>query len=142
MQRIPAFFAGLAALFVFASPAASQTISYTEATQMLIAACGADIEANCKGVKPGGNRIQACLANNAGKVSAQCKNTYAAAFADLTKRAQAQAAVPELCKHDVRRFCSNFRAGSARILRCLIRSDNVRRVSRRCNQAITDAGWR
>ena len=57
-------------------------------------------------------------------------------------RAKAQAAVPEVCKNDAKRHCSNFRAGDGRVLRCLIRSDNVRKVSKNCNQAITDAGWR
>jgi hypothetical protein len=139
MRRVATLIGGLA-LLVFTLPASAQTISYAEATRMLVAACGADIEANCKGVKPGGNRIQACLAESG--VSPQCSQTYAAAFADLAKRAQAQAAVPELCKFDAQRYCSNFRAGSARILGCLTRRDHVRKVSKKCNQAISDAGWR
>jgi hypothetical protein len=142
MQRSLTLIAGLTALFVVASPVSAETISYTEAARALVAACGADINANCKGVKPGGNRIQVCLANNAGKVSPQCKETYAAVFASLAARAKAQAAVPELCKYDAERHCSNFRTGEGRILRCLIRSDHVRKVSRKCNRAITDAGWR
>lgn len=142
MQRPITLIAGLATLFLAGSPGSAQTISYTEATRTLIAACGADINANCKGVKPGGHRIEACLAENAGKVSPQCKQTYAAVFASLAARAKAQAAVPTLCKNDVQRYCSNFRAGDGRILGCLIRSDNVRKVTRKCNRAITDAGWR
>ena len=109
--------------------------------RILTAACGADIEKFCKGVKPGGGRIDACLAKNSG-VSAGCRQTYAAALASLQKRAQAQEAVRQVCRADAARLCSNFREGQARILRCLIRSENVRRVTNRCNQAITDAGWR
>lgn len=143
MRRLSTLIAALTTtLLVVAVPASAETISYTEAARALVAACGADINANCKGVKPGGNRIQACLAEHAGKVSAQCKETYAAVFASLAARAKAQAAVPQLCKYDVKRYCSNFRAGDGRILRCLIRSDHVRKVSKKCNQAITDAGWR
>jgi len=143
MRKLSILIAGLTTtLLVVAAPASAETISYAEATRALIAACGADINANCKGVKPGGNRIQACFAEKAGNVSAQCKETYAAVFASLAARAKAQAAVPQLCKYDAERYCSNFRAGDGRILRCLIRSDHVRKVSKKCNQAITDAGWR
>jgi hypothetical protein len=141
MRRLSILIA-TAAVLALPSKLSAQTISYTEATQALITACGADISANCTGVKPGGGRIQRCLAENSGNISEQCKRTYESVFASLAARAAAQAAVPEICQPDARRHCSNFRAGSGRILRCLIRSDNVRRVSRRCNQAITDAGWR
>jgi Cysteine rich repeat len=143
MQRQSTLIAVLTTtLLIVAAPVSAETISYTEAAGALVAACGADINANCKGVKPGGDRIQACLAENASKVSAQCKETYAKVFASLAERAKAQAALPQLCKYDAERYCSNFRAGDGRILRCLIRSDNVRKVSKKCNQAITNAGWR
>jgi len=134
--------AAVAGLCAMSSLASAKTISYTEGARALVAACGADINAYCKGVKPGGNRIQFCIVENASKVSAQCMQTYEAVFASLAARAKAQAAVPQVCKPDAGRLCSNFRAGNARILRCLIRSDNVRKVTKKCNQAITEAGWR
>ena len=136
-----AVFCSVVFLFPAAHVAQAQTIGYGEAIAQLTAACGADIEKFCKGVKPGGGRIDACLAKNSG-VSAGCRQTYAAALASLQKRAQAQEAVQQVCRADAARLCSNFREGQARILRCLIRSENVRRVTNRCNQAITDAGWR
>ena len=142
MKRFTAMVAGAAALGAVAWPAAAETISYTEATQALIGACGSDISALCKGIKPGGGRLQVCLLNNAAKVSPPCMQTYEAVFASLKARAEAQAAVPKACRRDAERICSNFRAGNARILRCLIRKDNVRKVTKKCNRAITDAGWR
>ena len=44
------------------SPTVAQTIGYGEAIRGLTAACGADIEKQCKGVRPGGGAISACLA--------------------------------------------------------------------------------
>ena len=122
------------------SPAVSQTIGYGEAIRGLTAACGADLEKYCKSVKPGDGAISACLAKN--NISTGCAATYEAAFVRLAKRAAAQDAAPQICEADARRLCSNFREGRARVLRCLIRDDNIRRVSNECNQAITDAGWR
>lgn len=138
---------GISALFVCLSLAvpqlvSAQTIGYAEAVRQLTAACGADIEKHCGGVRPGGGAIKACLAKNANKISGACTQTFENVFALLAKRAEAQAAVPQLCRADAERLCSNFRQGNARIIRCLTRSDNVRKVTNKCNDAITNAGWR
>ncbi len=125
-----------------ASSSQAQTIGYGEAIRGLTAACGADIEKHCKGVKPGGGAISVCLAKNSSAISNKCAATFETAFALLTVRAAAQEAAPQICEADAKRLCSNFREGRARILRCLIRNDNIRKVSNSCNQAITDAGWR
>ncbi len=122
------------------TPAVAQTIGYGEAIRGLTAVCGADIEKHCKGVKPGDGAISACLAKN--NISTGCATTFEAAFVLLAKRAAAQDAAPQICEVDARRLCKNFQEGRARVLNCLIRNDNIRRVSSECNQAITDAGWR
>lgn len=123
------------------SPALAQTVSYGEAMDKLIAACGADVDKYCKTVRLGGNRIQECLSANPG-VSGICKVTMAEVNLSLQKRAAAQAAVPELCKSEAKRLCENFREGRGRILRCLTREENAKNVSKACNTAITNAGWR
>lgn len=122
-----------------ANLARAETIGYGEAIQVLSSACGADLESHCKGVKPGGGAIKTCLVNN--NASPNCLATIDITFELLAKRAQAQAAAPELCKNDARRHCSEFRAGQARVLRCLIRPDIYRGVSKKCKAALTDAGW-
>ncbi len=137
---LAALLAGLCMSLV--GPGQAQTIGYGEAIRQLTAACGADIEKHCKGVKPGGGAISACLAKNSSRISNGCADTFEAALGLLVKRAAAQDAAPKLCAADAERLCSNFREGRARVLRCLIRVDNRRRVSNKCNQAITDAGWR
>jgi hypothetical protein len=134
--------AALASLCTFASPGSAATISYAEAARALVAACGADVNAHCKGVKPGADRIQRCLLENRDEVSIQCIQTYETVFASLVARAAAQAAVPKVCASDVKHLCSNFRAGGGHILGCLTRKDNVRKVHKKCNEAITEAGWR
>jgi hypothetical protein len=133
-----------AALFAVlsASSVSAQRISYGEAMDQLIGACGADVDKYCKDVRLGGARIQICLSENSSKISPQCKATFATVFESLTKRAQAQAAAPVLCKAEADRLCENFREGRGRILRCLIRPEVAKNVAKQCNQAITDAGWR
>lgn len=124
------------------SGAMAQTIGFADAMSRFTASCSADLEQHCRGVPLGGGQIRNCLAQNKLKVSAGCANTYVEVFAMLERRLQAQASAPGVCRGDIRRLCSNFREGQARILRCLIRRDNAKKVSRSCNQAITDAGWR
>ena len=140
MTRVLTIACAMVASILIGAPAIAQTIGYGEAIRGLTAACGADIEKHCKGVKPGGGAISACLAKN--NVSTGCAATFEAAFVLLAKRAAAQEAAPQICEADAERLCANFQEGRARILRCLTRQDNIRKVSDKCNQAITDAGWR
>ncbi len=140
MRRGLTIACAMVASILLGSPAVAQTIGYGEAIRGLTAACGADIEKHCKRVKPGGGAISACLARN--NISSGCAATFKAAFVLLAKRAAAQEAAPQLCAAEMKRLCKNFQRGSGRVLSCLIRNDNIRRVSNKCNQAITDAGWR
>jgi hypothetical protein len=119
-----------------------QTIGFADAMQRFTAACGTDLEKYCRKVPLGGGQIQTCLAQNASKLSQTCAATYIEVYAMVERRLAAQAAAAGICESDAKRLCANFRQGQARVLRCLIREDNARRVSRNCNRAITDAGWR
>ena len=69
-------------------PAAAQTMSFADAAEVLVAACGRDIETYCKNVNLGGGKMKACLNNP--KVQAGCKTTAAQVFASLEQRAQAR----------------------------------------------------
>lgn len=123
------------------SPIQAQTIGYGEAIQVLASACGSDLEQNCEGVKPGAGALRACLINNQSNVSVNCLATVDITADLLAKRAAAQEAAPGLCANDARRHCSEFREGRARVLRCLIRPDIYRGVSKKCKTALIDAGW-
>jgi len=129
-------------LLALTLPASAATVSYTEAIDILMAACGKDVETYCSDVRLGSGRIEACLSKNSSRISQQCQADFPKVIAILDARATAQASVPEVCKADAARLCEDFRLGRARVLRCLIREDNTRRVSNRCNAAIDDAGWR
>lgn len=145
VDQAPKYRRPLAAALIaicMACPARAETIGYGDAMGILIQACGADVEAHCGDVRLGSGRIEACLQQNASALSQQCVTTYNQVIASLQQRAAAQAAAPELCTADVHRLCQDFREGDARMLRCLLRQDNVSRVSNKCGQAITDAGWR
>lgn len=132
----------LVATFVVASAqvATAQTIGYAEAIDRLSAACGKDINTHCKGVSLGNNRIGQCLQKNSSKISGQCKSTYATVYDLLAKRAAAQDAVGKICDADIRQLCKGVKAGRGHILRCMLKAE--KRVSDKCNQAITDAGYR
>ena len=77
---------GLAALALcLAKPAAAETIGYADAMDMLMAACGNDVQAHCKDVRIGSGRIEACLQQSG--VSPQCTATSAQVAVLLEARA-------------------------------------------------------
>ena len=130
----------LTILVALASPTSAQTIGYAEAADRLAAACGADIQKYCKNANLGSGRIDKCLEQNQANVSSQCMATRAQVFQLLAKRAAAQAAVRKICDTDIRRLCADVVQQDGYLLECGLKA--WRAVSAKCNQAITDAGWR
>ena len=61
-------------------------------------------------------------------------------LASIQQRLQAQVNATKVCRDDVARRCDGVVPGEAHLLTCLLKAKNV--VSSKCNQAITDAGWR
>jgi hypothetical protein len=133
--------AGAFAAFL-AQSAAADTISYADGMHMLIGACGKDVEKYCSKVRLGSGRIEACINDNSSKISSECTATLAQVVAGIEARAQAEGAAPQICASDAKRLCHNFREGDGRVLGCLIRRDNVHLVTKKCNAAIDNAGWR
>lgn len=118
--------------------AKAQTISYADAVSKLADDCGADIKKLCSGLNLGGGRIADCLERNAPKVSPTCKSSLAGVVASISQREQAQAAYSQVCKGDMAMRCKGVK-GDGNILACLSKG---RMVTKKCSQAITDAGWR
>ncbi len=118
--------------------ASAQTMSLGEAVAEWAAACGADVEKSCSGMNPGAPGFAACIQQNG---SPTCQAATSAFNANLQARYAAQAEAPKICRTDVQRFCSNFNAGQARILRCLMRPDNFRAASPMCKKTLESAGW-
>jgi hypothetical protein len=130
----------LIALLELTTASRAATISYADAVTQLAADCGADIKKLCKGLNLGNDRIRDCLAQKAAQVSPQCTTTLSLVFTSITQRRLAQTAVATLCRDDAARRCQGVVPGEAHILSCLLQAKKT--VSAKCNQAITDAGWR
>ena len=120
--------------------AQAATISFADAMTVMARDCGADIQKYCKGVNIANNAIGNCLAANTGKVSPVCTATLAAVIASLQQRLAAQAEVVKVCKGDAARRCQGVVQKDAYVLDCLLQAAN--HVTKKCNAAITDAGWR
>ncbi len=131
--------AALMAALTFTGGAQAQTISYADAMTDLAQACGADIRKHCHGVNLGNDAIQQCLAKHQSSVSQQCTSTLASISASIARRLEAQASVFKVCASHANTLCKGVH-GEANILHCLIKTERI--DGQKCNQAITDAGWR
>jgi hypothetical protein len=61
------------------------------------------------------------------------------AFQLITRREHAQASYEQVCQRDMSKSCSGIK-GDGFVLACRVKKEG--RVSKECNQVITDAGWR
>jgi hypothetical protein len=129
-----------AALGAFAAPASAATISFADAMSIMARDCGADVQKHCKGVPLANNGVGQCLVANQAKVSPVCIQTLAAVRASLTARIEAQDNVLKVCRGDANRRCQGVVKSDAHTLDCLLKAAS--HVSKKCNAAITNAGWR
>ena len=127
-------------LALMTGAASAQTLSYANAVDKLAAACGKDLERHCKTVQLGNGRIQGCLKKNDAKLSASCKATYPEVFTELARRIDAQERAVKVCRGDYERLCKGVVRNRGYTLECLLKAE--KRVSKKCNQIITDAGFR
>ena len=126
--------------FVVASPAGAQTVSYADAISILANSCGKDINRYCKDASLANWGIGDCLANNSSKISGQCASDFVSVQQSLDAREAAQDNVFKVCSGDVQRLCKMVQPGRGHRLNCLLKAKPS--VSKRCNAAITNAGWR
>jgi hypothetical protein len=139
-KRSDALFGAALAVLLLPGVACAETISFADAVSTLAKACGADIKKHCKGVNLANNAIQQCLQQNQAAVSPTCTSTVTEVSASIQQRLAAQAAVTEVCRHDAAQLCKGIKQGEAHLLGCLLKASGA--VGDKCNQAITDAGWR
>jgi hypothetical protein len=137
----------LAAPLVSAGPAAAQTpvqtIPFEEATTLLAASCGKDIDTNCRGVNLDPTRLKDCLTRNQDVVSPTCKADFPRAFAAIQQRVAARGAVTKACERDAQKFCADAQGEAARSIACLMSAPSgARGVSIQCSRAISAAGYR
>jgi hypothetical protein len=138
-SRLASITIALCSSFLFASPSGADTISYADAMTLLAKDCGHDIKKHCPGVNLGNGRIQGCLEQHQASVSATCTSTLASVTQSIAIRHEAQMSVFKVCKGESATFCKGV-VGDYNILGCLLKTKHI--DGSKCNQAITDAGWR
>lgn len=95
------------------SPACKEKLAAGEAKiETIKEACRPDAEKFCKGIKPGGGRIAACLKSHESELAPACQKIFA-------KVETAAREVHEACKADAEKLCQGIRPGGGRILACL-----------------------
>ena len=116
----------------------AETVNFGDAVALWSNACKADVTRHCKGIRVGDSRLGQCIQS---KASQRCKEATALFNANMEARFKAQKEAPRLCASSVKRLCSNFKAGSARVLRCMMRPANFRAANVSCKNALSNAGW-
>ncbi|MCF3935784.1 hypothetical protein L1787_20520 [Acuticoccus sp. M5D2P5] len=137
---IKAFALSLLIAIGIGSHANAQTIGYADAIQILARDCGSDIEKYCKSANLANSGITNCLAENRQNLAAQCQTSMVQVRNSIAARMKAQNDIWQICNRDAQRFCPMTQRGRGFVLSCLITAE--RSVSKSCNQAITNAGWR
>ena len=114
-------------------------MSFADASALLARSCGADIDANCRGVNLDATRMRECLSRNTDTLSSQCRSDYLRAFDSIQKRVAARVTVANACGREIVKLCNGSTKETSRSIPCLTTS---RGVSRNCIQAMDAAGYR
>ena len=117
----------------------AERMTFGDAAALIAQSCGADIEANCRGVSFDTNRLRECLSRNADVVSPQCRTDYLRAFDAIQKRIAARVGVANACSREIVKLCNGSTKETSRSIACL---STAHGVSRNCMQAMDDAGYR
>jgi outer membrane protein OmpA-like peptidoglycan-associated protein len=128
-----------AILLAWSQSTDAQTIGYAEAIDQFALSCSKDIARFCKQTNLGGGRIQRCLDQNQGAVSASCKANLSSLQELLQKRAAARTAVLRVCDADIRRMCTGVQMGDGNLMECFYKAK--RSMSAQCQQTVADAGY-
>jgi len=128
-------------ILLLAAPslALAQTTNFGDAAATLGKSCGADLDANCRGVNLDANRTKDCLYRNQDTMSAQCKADYPGALDAIQKHIAARANVGRQCEYEIVKKCSGKAKEAYKSIACLQAISNL---TARCNQAIGDAGYK
>jgi hypothetical protein len=118
---------------------AAQNMTYGDAAALLAKSCGAEIEANCRGVNLDAVRLRECLSRNTDVLSAQCKQSYLGAFDAIQKRINARITVANACTREIVKLCNGSTKETSKSVPCLT---TAKGVSRNCIQAMDEAGYR
>jgi hypothetical protein len=118
---------------------AAEKMTFADAAALVAQSCGADIDANCRGVNFDANRLRECLSRNTDVISAQCRTDYLRAFDAIQKRILARVGVANACAREIVKLCNGSTKETSKSIGCLT---TAKGVSRNCTQALDDAGYR
>jgi hypothetical protein len=133
MKRVVYCLVGLCIISVFAGNVFAETKGPVE---VIADGCKKEIDTYCKGVTPGEGRVLACLYAYQDKLSGRCEYALYDAAAQLERVVAALTYVANECKDDLKAYCSDVKPGEGRLLSCI--DKNMKKVSKRCKQAIKD----
>ena len=117
----------------------AERMTFGDAAGLVAQSCGADIDANCRGVNLDANRLRECLSRNTDVISPQCRADYLRAFDAIQKRIAARVGVANACSREIVKLCNGSTKETSRSIGCLTTAHGV---SRNCIQAMDDAGYR
>jgi len=120
---------------------AAETMSFENATAILVNSCSKDIETNCLGVSLDATRLRECLSRNGDGVSPQCRADYVKAFDAIQKRVSSRHAVFKACERDKQKFCAETQTKPGETVACLLKAP-TKSLGWGCNAALTQAGYR
>jgi hypothetical protein len=119
---------------------AQQAMNYEDASALLGASCGKDIDDNCRGVNLDPPRLKECFIRNGDSISAKCRDDYPRAVNAIQGRITARITLAKLCNWELNHLCGTVRQDPVKGLQCLLAA--TRSVTPNCNKAIIAAGFR
>ena len=118
---------------------AAQNMTFGDAAALLAKSCGAEIEANCRGLNLDAVRLRECLSRNTDALSPQCKDNYLGAVNAIQKRINARVTVANACTREIVKLCNGSTKETSKSVPCLTTAHGV---SRNCIAAMDEAGYR
>jgi hypothetical protein len=137
---VPIRFILLVVMITAPSLASAQTMNFEEATAILGASCGKDIDDNCRGVNLDPSRLKECFVRNGDSISQKCLADYPRAFSAIQQRISARATLSKLCNWELNHLCGEVRQDPVKGLQCLLAA--TKSVTPNCNKAISATGYR
>jgi len=116
----------------------AQAFALEELVDSVEKGCMKELNSYCKKVTPGEGRLLACLYAHNDKLSGKCEYALYDAAVQLERAVAALTYVANECENDLEKYCANVPAGEGRLLACL--DKNEKKVSKRCKQAVKEAG--
>jgi hypothetical protein len=102
--------------------------------------CRQEMTTFCKDVTPGEGRILACLYAFQDKLTPRCEYALFDSIGQLDRTLTNLSYAVGECRDDLKGLCADVKPGEGRLLDCLTR--NEARVSKRCNTALQDVGYK